>query len=422
MRANGLDLQRFSPSVPDVIRPRQWENLGGTTMSDTYTEVTRKDWTTRIGESVKGIVIGLVLIVACCVGLFWNEGRAVQTAKSLAEGAGLVVSVGTERVDPANEGKLIHVSGTIKAGIKPNDAQFGVSAEGLRLVRTAEMYQWQEEKKTETRKNPGGSEETITTYSYVQGWSRSPVNSRDFKEPMGHSNPPMRFRGAEFDGGDVTLGAFHPGKHVVAQLSADQRVPVTAAMVDALRPRLIERVQEHDGMFYLGDNPTSPRVGDMRISYRLAPNGPVSIIGQQTGSDFTHYQTKAGDRLLIVREGTISAADMFKDAQTGNMIVTWVLRLLGALLIYAGFRMILSPLVVVADVVPLIGNILGAGASLVSLAATAVLAPLVIAIAWFWYRPLISVIVLAVGVAAAFGFKRLAARKVSAQQAAPATA
>src|SRR5262249_994036 len=329
------------------------------TMSDTYTEVTRKDWTTRIGESVKGIVIGLVLIVACCVGLFWNEGRAVQTAKSLAEGAGLVISGGTDRVDPANEGKLIHVSGNIKAGTRPQDAEFGVSAEGLRLVRTAEMYQWQEEKKTETRKNPGGSEETITTYSYTQGWSRSPVNSREFKEPTGHSNPPMRFRGAEFDGGDVTLGAFRPGKHIVSQLSADQKVPVTATMVDALRQRLIERVQEHDGMFYLGDNPTSPHIGDMRISYRVAPNGPVSIIAQQTGSDFTHYQTKAGDRLLIVREGTISAADMFKDAQTGNMILTWVLRLLGALLIYAGFRMILSPLVVVADVVPLIGNILG---------------------------------------------------------------
>jgi hypothetical protein len=284
------------------------------------------------------------------------------------------------------------------------------------------MYQWKEEKKTETRKNPGGSEETITTYSYVQGWSESPVNSREFKEPQGHGNPPMRFRSGEFAGGDVSLGAFRPGQQIVRELSANQKVSVDATTVDALRQRLIERVQEHDGMFYLGENPASPRIGDMRISYRVAPNGPVSIIGQQTGSDFTQYQTKAGDRLLIVRAGTISAADMFKDAMTGNMILTWVLRLLGALLIYVGFRMILNPLVVVADVVPLIGNILGAGASLVSLAATAVLAPLVIAIAWFWYRPLISVIVIAVGVAAAFGFKRLAARKVAAQQVAPATA
>ena len=391
-------------------------------MSDTYTEVTRTSWTTRIGESVKGIVIGLVLIVVCCIGLFWNEGRAVQTAKSLAEGAGLVISVGTERVDPANEGKLIHVSGGIKAGVRPSDAQFGVSAERLRLIRTAEMYQWKEERHSETRKNPGGSEETVTTYSYVQGWSESPINSREFKTPDGHSNPPMRFRSSEFAGADVSLGAFRPGQHIVKELSPDQKVLVDAAMVDALRLRLNERVQASDGMFYLGDNPSSPRTGDMRISYQLAPNGPVSIIGQQSGSDFTHYQTKAGDRLLIVRSGTISAADMFKDAQTGNMILTWILRLLGAFLMFVGFRMILAPLVVVADVVPLIGTVLGAGASLVSLIATALLAPLVIAIAWFWYRPLVSVIVIAVGVAAAFGFKVLAARKAAARQAALAPA
>ena len=48
--------------------------------------------------------------------------------------------------------------------------------------------------------------------------------------------------------------------------------------------------------------------------------------------------------------------------------------------------MILNPLVVVADVVPFIGNVLSAGAGVVSLALTAVVAPVVIAIAWLWYR------------------------------------
>src|SRR5262245_60534915 len=128
-------------------------------MTDTYTETTRKGWTTRLGESVKGIVLGLVLVVLSCIGLFWNEGRAVQTAKSLAEGASLVIDIDPGRVDPANDGKLVHVTGTIKAGIVPIDSEFGVSADGLRLVRTVEMYQWQEEQKTETKKNVGGSEE-----------------------------------------------------------------------------------------------------------------------------------------------------------------------------------------------------------------------------------------------------------------------
>jgi hypothetical protein len=79
-------------------------------------------------------------------------------------------------------------------------------------------------------------------------------------------------------------------------------------------------------------------------------------------------------------------------------------------------------LVVVADVVPFIGNILSGGASLVSLVATAVVAPIIVAIAWLWYRPLISIAVLVVGLAIAYGFRRLAHRKVAAQAVQPAPA
>jgi Transmembrane protein 43 len=390
-------------------------------MSDTYTETTTKSWTTRIGESIKGILFGIVLVVLSCIGLFWNEGRAVQTAKSLTEGVGLIIDIDPGRIDPASEGKLVHVTGDIKAGVKPSDAEFGVSAEGLRLVRTAEMYQWREEAKSETRKNVGGSEETVTTYSYDREWSTTPINSRKFKRLDGHENPAMRYHGADFMASDVTLGAFRPGTHIVRTLPVSQDVRVDAAMAQSLRARVSEPVQASDGKFYLGANPGEPRIGDMRISYRLTPAGPVSIIGRQAGSDFTEYQTQAGDRLLMVRPGTMSAADMFQLAQQENVAMTWLIRAIGAVAMFFGFVLILNPLVVVADVVPLIGNILGAGASLVSFIATAVVVPLVIAIAWLWYRPLVSIIVIAVGVAAAFGLKMLARRKAAAaRQPAPA--
>jgi hypothetical protein len=391
-------------------------------MSDTYTETTKTGWTTRIGESLKGIVLGLVLVVASCIGLFWNEGRAVQTAKSLAEGESLVVDIDPGRIDPANEGKLIHVTGTMKAGTAPNDTEFGVSADGLKLVRTVEMYQWQEEQKTETRKNVGGSEETVTTYSYVRGWSRMPIDSSRFKVPDGHHNPAMRYRGADFMGGDVTFGAFRPGKHVVERLPASQEVRVNPALAETLSARIKEPVQVNDGKFYIGRDPSSPQIGDMQISYTLAPAGAVSVISQQSGSDFVEYQTRAGDRLLMVEPGTISTADMFKQAERGNVAVTWLIRAVGALVMFVGFLLILNPLVVVADVVPLIGNILGAGASLVALIATVVIAPLVIAIAWLWYRPLVSIAVIVIGVGLAIALKMHAGRKAAARSPAPAPA
>ncbi len=389
-------------------------------MADTYKEVTTKSWGSRIGEAIKGVLVGIILVGLSCVGLFWNEGRAVQTAKSLAEGAGLVVNIDPGRIDPATEGKLVHVTGAMNAGIKPSDSDFGVSVDGLRLLRTVEMYQWSEEKKTETKKNLGGSEEQITTYSYVRVWSGSEIDSSRFKVSDGHANPAMRYNDASFVGGDVTLGAFHPGERIVLMLPASQDVRVDSAMAEELRKHVTGPVQANDGKFYFGVDPSHPSIGDMRVSYRLVPAGPVSIVGRQTGSDFTDYQTSAGDTLLIVRPGSISAADMFKAAKRGNKIFTWIIRGVGTVAMFIGFSMILAPLVVLADVVPLIGTLLGGGASLVSLVATALVAPLVIAIAWFWYRPLVGVAVLVGGVILAVGFTVLARRKTAARQTAPA--
>ena len=70
--------------------------------NSSITETTSTSWFTRIKNSVVGVLFGLLLLVAGVVGLFWNEGRAVTTARSLEEGAGIVMSVAADRVDAAN--------------------------------------------------------------------------------------------------------------------------------------------------------------------------------------------------------------------------------------------------------------------------------------------------------------------------------
>jgi hypothetical protein len=379
--------------------------------SDSFTETTHRSWMPRIGDAIKGILLGLALIAGSTILLFWNEGRAVQTSRSLDEGAGLVVGIDAARVDAANDGKLVHVSGDIKAATRFSDPEFGVSADGLRLVRSVEMYQWKEESKSETRKNLGGSEETVTTYSYHRVWSDTRNDSGRFRQPDGHSNPQMRYQRASVVARDASLGAFRPGERLLQQLPASQDVRVERELAEAVRKKINSSAQAVDGRLYLGADPGSPRIGDLRVSFTAAPAGPASIIGRQIGTDFTEYQTQAGDRLLMIRPGILSAPAMFKAAVDENRTITWLLRLVGAVLMFAGFSLVLRPLVVVADVVPLIGNILGAGASLVSLMLTAVLAPVIIAIAWFWYRPIVSVVALIVGFGLAYGFKTLASRR-----------
>ena len=75
-------------------------------------EVTTESWGSRLGKSFKGIVTGGVLFLAGIPLLFWNEGRAVKTAKALEEGESVCVSLPTaDSIDVQNEGKLVHVTG-----------------------------------------------------------------------------------------------------------------------------------------------------------------------------------------------------------------------------------------------------------------------------------------------------------------------
>lgn len=158
-------------------------------MPDSFVETTSTSWLSRIGQSIVGVLLGLVFVIGSIILLFWNEGRAVQTERSLSEGSQVVVDVAPAPIDPGNEGKLIHVSGDAKATAPIIDRTFGVSTVALHLLRVAEMYQWEEDKHQETHKTLGGSEETVTTYTYKKVWSDRAIDSQAFRHPEGHANP-----------------------------------------------------------------------------------------------------------------------------------------------------------------------------------------------------------------------------------------
>ncbi len=372
-------------------------------MSDSVTVTTRKSWLSRIGNSVAGVFIGLALIVGMVVALWWNEGRAVQTARSLDEGAAAVISVAVDKVDPAYEGKLVHTTGTVTSDTIPADTDFAIAAPGVRLVRTSEMYQWIEEKKTETKKNVGGSEETVTTYTYSKGWTDEPQDSSRFYNRQGHENPPMEIRGKRIQVPEARLSAFTLDTPVIDLIGGEKALPVDPAKladIDAAYPGT-KRVSVTEGRIYLGFNPTSPVIGDYRISYETAPLGIISVVGRQAGDRFASYQTQAGDALLMVSLGNVSAEQMFKDAQTANTILTWVLRVVFLLVLAIAFGLVFAPLGVVADVIPFLGSIVRMGTGLAAFLLAIVVGFGTIALAWFWYRPLLSVIIAAIGLAIA---------------------
>ena len=379
-----------------------------------FTETTHRSWFQRIGDSIKGILIGLILIAGSSAMLFWNEGRAARTAAALTEGAGVVRTVASNTVASSNEGKLVHVSGDTNAPVEVSDPDTGFAQKGLKLARSVEMYQWKEIKESKKTQKLGGGEETTTTYRYEKEWTDRPVNSSRFRNARPHTNPEFpSTRSRSFAVQNATLGAFKLDQAVIQRLGSGERVDIPSTLQSAVVQKFGDKARIESGTIYVGTNPSSPSVGDVRITYKLLPLQTVSIIGKQTSGGLSPFTSSNGRQILLATTGTKDAAAMFQSAQDENTIMTWGLRVLGIFLMFFGFSLILGPISVFASVIPLLGNIAGFGTSLIAMLATAITAPVIIAIAWFFYRPLVSVIILAVGVALVFGIKYLGRQRAT---------
>ena len=357
-------------------------------MADTVTKTEHVGVFSALLQSIKGVAAGAAFLFIAPLMLFFNECNSVETAKSLDEGAGVVISVSADTVDAGNEGQLVHMSGTAATAETLSDPDFSVSLNAIKLDRNVEMYQWKETKSTKT----DGSKKT-TTYSYSEGWQDDLIRSSEFEEKTGHQNPStMPYEDRSWVAQNVTVGAFSLSAEQIGDLSAsDIHTPESTSYT----------VQ--DGYIYLSSSPSSPKIGDVRIRYLVAKPGPVSLVAQQSGSTFSSYQTNAGKSISMIQFGTVTAADMFAAAQSANVVLTWVMRVVGFFMIFGGLNLLIGPLRVVATRIPLIGGLFGAGMSLITFLLAAAASLIIIAVAWLTARPLLGILLLLLGGGAFIG-------------------
>lgn len=377
--------------------------------NESFSEVTSQSWFSRLGQSIKSVGTGLIILIASFPILWMNEGCAVKIAKGLTEGAAAVVSLTEPKVDSSKNGKLVHLTGDATTTDTVSDPVLGVSENAIRLIRTVEMYQWNEVSSSKTEKKLGGGTETRTEYRYEKSWSSSVINSSGFKRPDGHSNPAVMEIPAEtFNASNVTVGEFTLPAGLISQITQGEPVQITQ---DRLPGELQGRARAQGSEVYVGYNPASPQVGDLKIKLTIVRPQKVSIVAQQQGNSFQAYRTQQDTTIMMLSSGTVGATEMFQQAQDSNKTRTWLMRLLGFVLMYIGIGMIFKPIVTFGDVVPIVGSILNFGIGIFSFIIAAALSLVVIAIAWIVYRPLLGIALLAVGIGAFVAFKVMSKKK-----------
>ncbi len=382
---------------------------------DSYSESSTESWGSRIMGSIKGVGFGLLLFLVSFYLLWWNEGRAVQTYKSLTEGKGAVVETKADSIDSALEGKLVHVAGLATTDETIADPVFRVEgAKVLSLRRSVKMYQWQESCKSESEKNLGGSKTTTTTCTYKKDWAGK-TDSASFKKPQGHTNPPMLYDSGSVTASNATLGAYRLPQNLTSSLSSYTALPADEAVLAKVKAVAARPVSATSDGIYIGLNASNPQIGDYRVKFEIVKPTDASVIAVQKSGTFAPYTAKAGDNIYMISSGTLTAQQMFKSAEEGNATMTWILRFVGWLVMLIGLKMMLAPLSTLLDVVPFLGSIMSFGSGLAAGIVSFALSLVTIAIAWFVYRPLLSLVLIGIVVGVVvFMRQRGAAKKAAA--------
>ncbi|MFC1669405.1 TMEM43 family protein [Spirochaetota bacterium] len=379
---------------------------------DDYTEVSDQSWFSRMGQSIKSVGLGLLIFIAAFPLIWKNEGCAVRIAKGLQEGAKNVIILQEPKVKSSNNSKLVHFSGDAATNETLKDNELGINENAIKISRSVEMYQWREVVKTKTKKKLGGGKKTIKKYKYKKGWSSTIINSDNFKRRRSkYTNPQvMAISSKSIVANNVNVGEFKLPKSLIGSITSGDTVTFTRKNIDALPDRLSSKARIQDGKLYIGD-PSNPKVGDLRISATIVKPQKVSIIAKQQGNSLTSYKTGQGTTIMMLKTGIVSAKDMFTAAEEGNVMRTWLLRLLGFILMFAGLSMIFKPVVTLGDVVPIVGSILNFGVGVMAGVVSFALTFIVIALAWVFYRPIIGIPMLVIGIGAFVAFKIMGKNK-----------
>ncbi len=275
--------------------------------------------------------------------------------------------------------------------------------DALKFVVDFEVFQRIEESHTRTKDNVGGSQTQTTEYSYKQEWIAEEIDSSMFEWPdggeYGNSYVSIANLGLtpQKNADNITVGEYQLASIFVERINEYESYTPTEDILQTIKALAADALPEYQYITQRGNEiylaqweGTTGSIGDMRITFKIIRDQQVSIIGKQEGQTITAYRTSNGIENSMLSQQVLSAEEMIVQAKEANEMMKWVLRFLWVLSLFIGFSSLLRPLVVIADIIPLIGSIVGIGVGFVSGVATLLIASITIALAWIRFSPLIG--------------------------------
>ena len=410
-------------------------------MADSVSVTSHHSYGSRVGNSFKAILWGIILVWISIRLLAWNEKNYVEQKAALKEWAEIVQEASIDQINPELEWKEIHVYGETASNAEAlKDSAFWITTDNLKLKRTVEMYQWYEEEHEECHDNYWWSEDCTTTYTYDKKWSDDAISSSSFYSTKDHENPSTwEYESDERVKEPITLWAYTLTPVFVNQLTdyktlnlseqdiiiperyksiSSQNSASNGSVEDNNNSYLYwdsnenttvvsnERFHINGNQIYIWLDPSNPAVGDLKITFSTVKPYTVSIVWKQMGNELTSYKVSNWRNINLLSQGNVSAEDMFLQAQKENVMMTWIIRLIGLLLMYCWFASMFKFIETLAKVLPFLANIIGVWTGIIALWLTIIVWFLTIWLAWLAVRPVIWIWCLVVAICGIFLLKK----------------
>ena len=336
-------------------------------------------------KSGGGIIFGFILFIAGVGLLWWNEGRTVKTASAIKEANDLVVDISSSEINSEFEGKVVNTNGEAIYN-DVNDPDFDIELNALVLNRVVEMYQWSED----------CDDDNVCTYT--KKWDSNLISSASFQS--GHTNPDnMPYDSKTYYAENVNLGAF---------------IIPTDFLMDLNTPKEFNAATPNNGYRYVNGYFISydgePNIGDIRVSFKYNDAKTLTVLGVQTGNTFKPFAAKSGVNISLLHDGILTSKDMIKVLNDNNKATKWMFRAIGTFIVIMAVTMIISPLTKLLGYIPLLGNVVGGVLVFIAALLGLAVSLLVIAIAWFRYRPILSIILI-IGIIVAIVLAKMLSKK-----------
>ena len=269
-------------------------------------------------------IIGIILVLLGIATLIMALNRANTFETLINEARADVVAADYERVNSADEGKLVGVSGKLTAEGILSDNLIGIGRRTVMLRRVVETYQW--------------SQSCDDACEYVKPWHEGLIDSKDFGST--HGNPSeQKYESQDFIATDQKFGAYILPKTLIQKLSYDT----------TLGPDEIAELYHGDLKIfneYLTNSadPSNPAIGDYRISYQYVKDKTITVIAQQKGDSFAEFRSSSKETFFEVDEGSETAEEFINRFAQNNKGINWVLAGIGIILVIFGAALIYNSL------------------------------------------------------------------------------